>query len=259
MIVTAICAEKGGIGKTTAAVNLAAAFASMGYKTLLCDADPQANATLWYGIDPYNEAHIGSLMFGELPARDVIQRRGGVDVIPSSHNLAAYDMEIINKLNREGLLRKAFRQPEFTHYDYIFIDCPPELKILTANALTAAHTYLIPLLAKIFAWKGVNRVIEFASVIQEDLNPKLTLGGIFLNQYNPKIKGELKNRIVDGLRETEHGNQLLTTYIRQDIALEKCIERDQDVFAYDPESNGAHDFGQLAKELLTKPQFTHVK
>jgi chromosome partitioning protein len=247
--ILAISNNKGGVGKTTSTVNLGAALAVKYGRVLLIDADPQANLTLSLGADAnsspnlYTAIHQGSI---ESP----IKIKEGLDLVPSHLDLTAAELELTAEPGREYILKELLK-PWGDSYNYILIDTPPSLGLLTINALTAANQVYIPLQAEFLAVQGLNKLLNVINKIEKRINPKLQLGGIFLTMYSERRA--LNRDIKEGITETLQG-AVLDSKISDNIALAEAATKGQDIFTYKPKSKGAQDYLALAEEIykLTK-------
>lgn len=247
--------QKGGSGKTTTAINLPAALQEMGHSVLLIDLDPQANLTQALGIleeqDPniYHEFQkAGSGQKGDI--RSLIQQAGGLDLIPAGLELAGAELELVSVYGREQLLRGMLK-PLTKEYDYIFIDCPPAIGMLTVNALVAGDYVLMPLQAEFLPLKGVKSFMRHFEKIKNTLNKKLKILGFVLTKYD--ARKTMNRDVLDQLLDT-YGDQVFDTRIRTNIALAQAQERGVPIYEYDRSCNGALDYLQLAEEFLRKVQ-----
>jgi len=246
--------QKGGSGKTTTAINLAAALKRRGYTVLLADLDPQANLTQALGIVEEPEINIYHLLKNEADGqeaaiRDVItMTECGLELIPSALELANAEMELVNKFAREQLFKDLLEEV-VGDYDFIFIDCPPSIATLTANALVASDFVLMPLQAEFLPLRGVRSFIRAMAPIKNKLNKGLDILGFVLTKYDRR---KVMNRsVLDQLKE-EFGDKVFQTRIRSNISLAQAQEKGVDIFSYDARSNGAKDYEQLADEFLLK-------
>lgn len=242
----AILNHKGGTGKTTSAINIGAGLAKKGKRVLLVDIDPQANLTEGLGIRDAEISIYDSIRDSKkLP---VIQINESLDLVPSSIDLLGAELEIVSKIGREKIITKLLK-PLKSEYDYIILDCPPALGLLTINAIVASDTVLLPLEAEYFAYKGIDRLMGVIEQVQEHLNEKLTIGGVFVTKCNSQRT--LTQTIVDSITDF-FGDKVFETKIRINVSLSEAQLQGQSVFEYAPESNGAKDYELLVDEIIRK-------
>lgn len=242
----AILNHKGGTGKTTSAINIGAGLAKKGKRVLLVDIDPQANLTEGLGIRDAETSIYDSIRDSKkLP---IIQINESLDLVPSSIDLLGAELEIVSKIGREKIITKLLK-PLKSEYDYIILDCPPALGLLTINAIVASDTVLLPLEAEYFAYKGIDRLMGVIEQVQEHLNEKLTIGGVFVTKCNSQRT--LTQTIVDSITDF-FGDKVFETKIRINVSLSEAQLQGQSVFEYAPESNGAKDYDLLVDEIIRK-------
>lgn len=244
--VIAIANHKGGVGKTTSVASLGDALALKGKKVLLIDLDAQQN--LSYSLsgneDPDMSVYDTLVKDRELP---IVNVRKNVDLVPASLELARAEIDMATKIAREGILKSALEN-NLTNYDYVIIDCPPSLGIVTTNALVAADEIYIPLTAEALPLKGLTMLDDVISEVKRRVNPKLELGGVFFTRYNNRKL----NKEVVSMIEQRYGDKVFSTKIRENIALAEMPLSGNSIFEYDSKSNGAKDYMSLAKEVIKR-------
>jgi len=260
MPIISIAIQKGGSGKTTTAINLAAALHRQGKKVLLIDADPQANLTQSLGVaqEPNKNLYteLEKVTAGKESSLDqvIIETTSGLPLVPSSIELANAEMELVSVYGREKVFSWML-EPLADQYDYIFIDCPPAIGMLTVNALVASQYVLLPLQAEFLPMKGLQSFIRSFEKIRKQLNPDVRILGYLLTKFDSRKN--MTKRVLDQLTD-DFGNQVFKTKIRTNIALAKAQEKGIDIFSYDQNCNGAKDYMQLATEFLTKMEKSEV-
>lgn len=256
--VIALANQKGGVGKTTTAINLAASLAVLEKKVLLIDADPQANATSGNGFDLRTiKTSIYECLVDEVEAKDVILNCeiGGLDLIPSHIDLVGAEIEMLNLPNREKMLKSVIEKVR-DQYDYILIDCSPSLGLITVNALTAADSVIIPVQCEYFALEGLGKLLNTIKIIQSRLNPQLAIEGFLLTMYDARLR--LSNQVVDEVKK-HFQTMVFETIIQRNIKLSEAPSFGKPVVLYDASSTGTTNYLNLAKELLQKNDPTLVQ
>lgn len=240
--------HKGGVGKTTSAINIGAGLVELGKKVLLVDLDPQANLTLSLGI-PRQKITIYEALRGEGDLEPYTYKTG-LDVIISSLDLSGAEMELINEAGREYILRELFTTV-IDQYDFILIDCPPSLGLLTLNALTSSRLVLIPLQTEFLALQGLAKIKQVIDKVCFRLNKNLEIGGVIATMYDSR---RVLNRDVVETIHKYFGEKVFKTYIRDNVALAEAPAQRKDIFSYNPKSSGAEDYLNLCKELLERAE-----
>lgn len=249
--ILAIINQKGGVGKSTTAVNLAAALGAAGKEVLLVDLDPQGNATSGYGIDKRDIGQcVYNVLLGETPVEDVILAKvgKGVDVLPSTISLAGAEVELVNEMARENRLKNALGSLR-GRYDYILIDCPPSLGLLTINALVAADKLLIPIQCEFYALEGVTKLLDSMKRVKSVLNPSLDIYGIVLTMYDSRTN--LSKQVVDEVRSF-FGDTVFKTLIPRTVKLSEAPSYGQPIIEYAPENKGTEAYNELAQEVIQR-------
>ena len=249
--------QKGGVGKTTTAINLAASFAVLEFKTLLVDADPQANSTTGTGFDLHNVTKsLYDCMVNETPVREVILKSDipNLDVVPSHIDLVGAEIEMINYPNREGVL-KSLLEPVRDSYDFIVIDCSPSLGLITVNALTAADSVIVPVQTEFFALEGLGKLLNTIKIVQNRLNQQLAIEGILMTMYDGRLR--LCNQVVSEVRK-HFDEMVFHTIIHRNSKISEAPSVGKPVILYDAYSKGAMNYLNLAKEILQKNNMTRM-
>ena len=244
----AIVNQKGGVGKSTTCVNLAAALTEAGKRVLLCDFDPQANATSGMGVDKTLSKGVYEVLIGESAAADAVTHTKYGDVLPSNKALAGAGIELIAMENREFLLRDALAQLK-ENYDFIFIDCPPSLELLTLNALCAADRVLVPVQGEYYALEGLSDLMNTVRIVRRSLNPSLELEGVLLTMFDGRT-----NLALQVAEEVKHyfPGKVYATVIPRNVRLSEAPSHGKPITAYDRSSRGAEAYTALAAEFLKK-------
>lgn len=249
--IIAIANQKGGVGKTTTSINLAASLGVLEKKVLLIDADPQANATSGIGID-VETVDIGTyqLLEHSNTAKEAIisTETPNLDIIPSHIDLVAIEIELVDKDEREYMLKKALIEIKDA-YDYIIIDCAPSLGLLTLNALTAADAVIIPIQCEYFALEGLGKLLNTIKSVQKIHNPELDIEGLLLTMYDSRLR--LSNQVVEEVQK--HFNDMVfQTIIQRNVRLSEAPSYGESIIKYDASSKGANNYLSLAKEVINK-------
>jgi len=250
--IIAIANQKGGVGKTTTTINLGAALAEAGHKVLIVDLDPQGNASTGLGIEPGEREYTTyELLLEEIPLAEVIRPAGEqhLSIIPATVDLSSADMELISNEKRSFLLHDALRQPAMDAFgfDYILIDCPPSLNLLTVNAMVAAHSVLVPLQSEFFALEGLSQLMLTIREVRQSANPGLRIEGVVLTMYDGR--NNLSAQVEQDARENL-GDLVFKTLVPRNVRLSEAPSFSMPVLRYDSGSKGAQAYRALAAELV---------
>jgi chromosome partitioning protein len=256
--VISIANQKGGVGKTTTAINLAAALAAAELPVLLVDSDPQGNSTTGVGVQKTPEGRtLYDVLLGEANLADVVQKTEteGLSLVPADQNLVATNLDLVDAQNREHRLRNALESVK-GEYRYVLIDCPPALDLLTLNALVASDAVLVPIQCEFFALEGISQLMDTIDRVKDAFNPALKVEGVLLTMYDDRTN--LTRQVESDLREF-FSDEVFKTVIPRSVRLAEAPSFGKSILAYDPRSRGAEAYIQLAKEILANDQRARSK
>ncbi|GEM02147.1 chromosome partitioning protein [Halolactibacillus halophilus] len=248
--VIAVANQKGGVGKTTSSVNLSACLAYFGHKTLLVDIDPQGNATSGLGVNKADvDQCIYDVLVEDLDAKDVVIPTNveNLDVVPATIQLAGAEIELVPTISREARLKKALAS-SVPHYDYIIIDCPPSLGLLTLNALTASDSVIIPVQCEYYALEGLSQLLNTVRLVQKHLNKSLEIEGVLLTMLDARTN--LGLQVIEEVKKYFQ-DRVYQTIIPRNVRLGEAPSHGQPIITYDPKSRGAEVYLELAKEVMS--------
>ncbi len=255
--IIAISNQKGGVGKTTTAINLAAGLGVLEYKVLLVDADPQANATSGVGFDPRNiKTSIYECLINKIEPKDAILHTNSpnLDILPAHIDLVGAEIELINLPNREKMMRIALNRIK-NEYDFIIIDCSPSLGLITINSLTAADSVIIPIQCEYFALEGLGKLLNTIKIVQNRLNPDLDIEGLLLTMYDIRLR--LSNQVVEEVK-THFQTMMFDTIIQRNTRLGEAPSHGETIIMHDASCKGSINYLNLAREILQKNAMTKI-
>ena len=255
--IIAIANQKGGVGKTTTTINLGGCLGVLEYKTLIVDADPQANATSGVGLDPKSSKNIYDCLINEVhPSELIIQTENpNLDILPSHIDLVGAELEMINLPNREHMLKMALEKVRDL-YDFIIIDCSPSLGLITVNALTASDSVIIPVQCEYFALEGLGKLLNTIKIVQGRLNPNLEIEGILLTMYDTRLR--LANQVLDEVK-THFQELVFDTVIHRNTKLAESPSHGETIVMHDAGSKGTINYLNFAREILQKNDLTKIE
>lgn len=256
--IISVANQKGGVGKTTTAINIACSLAVLDYKTLLVDCDPQANATTGNGIDLRNvQLSVYDCLVNEVAVQKVVlpTEVPNLYILPSHLDLVGAEIELINQAERENKLSHVLKEVQST-YDYIIIDCSPSLGLITINALTASDSVIIPVQCEYFALEGLGKLLNTINIVQANLNPSLTIEGILMTMYDGRLR--LSNQVVEEVKN-HFEDTVFRTIIHRNTRLGEAPSLGKPVLLYDADSTGAMNYLNLAREILQNNDATKIK
>jgi chromosome partitioning protein len=250
-LILAVVNQKGGVGKSTTSVNLSATLAEAGKRVLLIDLDPQGNATSGFGLDKnQREECVYDALLGDVPLAQLVEPVGieGVFVVPSTIQLAGAEIELVSAFSRETKLKQVL-SPIADDFDYVIIDCPPSLGLLTINALTAATGVLIPVQCEYYALEGLTKLLQTVRLVKTQLNPQLEVFGVVMTMFDGRTK--LSQQVVHEVQDF-FGEQVFETLIPRSVRLSEAPSFGQPVTLFDPAGRGAQAYRDLAKEVIAR-------
>lgn len=256
--IISVANQKGGVGKTTTSINLAAALGVLERKVLLVDADPQANATSGVGIDPKNvKTSIYECIINDLDPRDIILETNSpnLDLLPAHIDLVGAEIEMINLPAREKMMRAALAKVR-DDYDFIIIDCSPSLGLITLNALSASDSVIIPVQCEYFALEGLGKLLNTIKIVQSRLNPELNIEGLLLTMYDIRLR--LANQVVEEVK-THFQQMVFDTIIQRNTRLGEAPSHGETIIMHDASCKGSINYLNLAREILQKNEMTQIK
>ncbi len=249
--IIAIANQKGGVGKTTTAINLSACLAEAGQKVLVVDFDPQGNATSGFGLEKgHIDKTVYQMLIGENQIEECVREevQKNLDILPSDVNLAGAEIELLEMDNKESLLRNGLKKIE-KKYDFIIIDCPPSLNLLTINALTAADTVIVPIQCEYYALEGLSQILKTVNLVKRKLNRKLELEGVVFTMYDARTNLSLE--VVESVKNTLNQN-IYKTIIPRNVRLAEAPSHGMSINLYDSRSSGAESYRLLAAEVISR-------
>ncbi|MGE3680510.1 MAG: ParA family protein [Bdellovibrionales bacterium] len=247
--VICVANQKGGVGKTTTTVNLAAALTGLGRRVLIVDMDPQGNASSGLGVKRYEnqESNVYQVLIGEKTIHEAVQTTQveALDIVSANPDLVGAEIELVDMPQREYRLKAALSEVD-SQYQYVLIDCPPSLGLLTVNSLSAAQTFLVPLQCEYYALEGLSQLLNTAGLIKKSLNPDLRIEGIVLTMFD--ARNNLSHQVVSEI-QSHFGEKVFQAIIPRNVRLSEAPSHGQTIFQYDPKSVGAKKYKELAEEL----------